>query len=77
MTEALHIRADGVYVRLDEEDIDHVVRTALTEDLQMLLDRQKRDQLFDPDGDPQIIDALRVVADFYGVQFDENNEPVG
>lgn len=76
MTEAIHIRAEGVYVRLDEEEIDHVVRTVLKDDLEMLLGRQQRNELFDPDGDPKIIDALRVVADFYGVQFDENNQPI-
>lgn len=77
MTESIHIRAEGVYVRLDEEEIDHVVRTVLMDDLEMLLDRQKRNELFDPDGDPKLIEALREVADFYGVQFDENNQPIG
>lgn len=67
MTEAIHIRAEGVYVRLDEEEIDDVVRTVLKDDLEMLLDRQQRNSLFDPDGDPEIIEALRVVAGFYGV----------
>jgi len=62
----IHFRADGISFTLDDEQVEDIVRRALQDDYDMLVERQRKGELFDPDKDPALILALREVVDYYG-----------